>query len=93
MLKHQIKTAYDLRAWHEELQPASLFFSRNNMKFAGDTMANFAVCNASGVHDGQRVELWCLLRRKPVKFGLTGEFYFNKDDFRRMYGVTDVICY
>lgn len=36
-------TAYQLKAKVEENNPESLFFSKKNMKFAGDSMKNYGV--------------------------------------------------
>lgn len=86
-------TAADLKYYHEEAFPNSLFFSRNNMKFAGDTMRNFRVVNAYGMYDGERIELYCLQQRQPVKGVNKGCFYFRKRDFKRLHDVSDVIIF
>lgn len=86
-------TPTQLKQFHEKHDPNSLFFSRNNMKFAGDTMRNFSVCSASGACNGERVELWCLYRRMPVKHDIKNPFYFSKANFKRLHGVTDVIVF
>jgi len=48
------------------------FFSRNNMKFAGDTMRNFGTF----ADDTGRIILY---RRKPVKHGLTGRWVYDPE--------------
>jgi len=81
-------SASQLRAAHEEAHPESLFFSRNNMRFAGDTMANFAVAPdpvTFATYSGETVTCWRLYRRRPVKHGLRGSFYFECDTFRRVH--------
>ena len=80
-------TPAQLRAAHETAHPESLFFSRNNMKFAGDTMGNFAVSSEPvtfATYSGDVVTCWQLRRRRPVKHGLSGSHYFCCDTFRRI---------
>lgn len=79
-------TASQLRAAHESAHPDSFFFTRNNMKFAGDTMANFGVDPAPvtfTTYSGEPVTCWRLYRRRAVKHGLRGAFYFNCETWRR----------
>ena len=81
-------TASQLRAHHEMHHPESLFFSRNNMRFAGDTMANFAVSSEPetfSTHTGELVTCWRLYRKKAVKHGLRDPFYFDCETFRRIH--------
>lgn len=79
-------TPSELRAAHEDAHPESLFFSRANMRFAGDTMGNFAV-DAEPVtfttYSGNTVTCWRLYRKRPVKHGGRGAFYFNCQTWRR----------
>lgn len=79
-------TASQLKYNHELANPDSLFFSRNNMKFAGDTMANFGVRQVKKFVDGEPVELWELRRKTPVKCGMKHSFFFDKD-FNRVRGM------
>lgn len=94
-------TASKLKAAHEAAFPSSRFFSRNNMKFAGDTMANFGVkavkvtttydADDNYVESGIAVEAWELYRRKSVNKGAAGKVaYFAKEDFRELNCVTVV---
>lgn len=83
MLKTEIKTASDLRDFHEEYNPDSHFFNRSTMQFFGDTMKNYGVCkvvvrNSMGVN----VMAWELYRRQPVKHGIKSSTYFNTEDFK-----------
>lgn len=74
-----------LRAEHEAAHPESLFFSRNNMRFAGDTMANYSVARdpvTFTTHSGDSVTCWQLSRRKAVKHGLRSPAYFCIETFR-----------
>jgi hypothetical protein len=77
MLATQIKTASDLRAFVEET--GSLFFSRENMRFSGDTMRNYGVRRVTIA--GR--DLWELFRRSPVKNGLRSSAYFDCKTFKR----------
>lgn len=53
------------------------FFSPSNMGFFGDTFSNYYV------RDGG--DVWVLCRKKPVHGGQTGESYFKKDTFERVF--------
>ena len=57
------------------------FFSRETMRFFGDTMANFGCRRAE--HKGTLC--WELYRKRPVRHGLQGSFYFDQQTFRRVY--------
>ncbi|CAB4222635.1 hypothetical protein UFOVP1655_159 [uncultured Caudovirales phage] len=64
----------------------SYFFNRENMKFFGDSMANFGVrkrviCNNRGVE----VECWELWRKRAVKHGLQSSHYWAVDNFRAVH--------
>jgi len=76
-------TASELKARHEQANPDSLFFSRNNMKFAGDTMANFGV-RKYVTAQGTVSDIHELYRKRPVKMGNKNSFYFDKK-FNRVY--------
>ena len=54
----------------------SHYFSRETMKFFGDTMANYGACDAG--------DCWELFRRKPVKMGLKESAFFDKVTFKRV---------
>ena len=55
----------------------SRFFSPNNLGFFGDTFANYYI------RDGG--DVWVLCRKEPVHGGQTGESYFKKDTFERVF--------
>lgn len=81
-----IKTASQLKTLVEGSNPSSKFFTRNNMKFAGDAMANYGVRSATITNlQGEKVEVWELYRRKPVKYGLQKSAYFNKQTFSQVF--------
>lgn len=80
-------TPSELRARHEDAHPESLFFSRNNMAFAGDTMSNFAVSREPvtfTTYSGEPVTCWELRRKRPVKHGLQSSHYFCCETFRKV---------
>jgi hypothetical protein len=78
MNKHELKRQLDLRG--------SRFFSRENMKFVGDTMRNYHV-SAKPVDvpnkDGDMVACWELRRIHPVKHGFKGSAYFRLDNLEQ----------
>lgn len=81
MLYSQIKTASDLKAFVEN-GPDSLFFTRDTMRFWGDTMRNYgirrvgSIVSSSGKEYADAIELY---RRRPVKGGLQRSAYFVAD--------------
>lgn len=81
-------TASELKYRHEENFPDSLFFSRNNMKFAGDTMANFAVlpdtCEIV-TPSGNIHTCYELIRKRKTSKGFSGTFYFDVETFQRIH--------
>lgn len=66
-------TPSELKRKYENAHPDGLFFSRNNMKFLGDTMSNYGVRDA--------VTHWELYRKRPVKAGVRNSVFFEKDTF------------
>lgn len=87
MLANQIKTASHLRAFVESAGRESHFFSRENMRFAGDTMRNYGVRGPVEIktYSGETVSAWELYRRKPVKCGLRTSAYFDAKTFRQVF--------
>lgn len=73
--------ASELKAKILETNEQPYFFTRETMRFFGDTMRNFGVRKAT--RGG--VPVWELYRKKPVKRGLQGSFYFDQQTFRRVY--------
>jgi hypothetical protein len=57
------------------------FFSRDTMKFFGDTMKNYGVVTSTV----NGVEVWELYRKKPVKHGLRSSAFFDKETFARVF--------
>ena len=88
-------TANELKYHVEQSGQEQYFFTRDTMKFFGDTMRNYGVCsatitsnyNAAGEYaaDGVTVEVWELFRKRPVKHGLMNSAWFAKDTFKRVF--------
>lgn len=69
----------------------SKFFTRSNMRFLGDTMANYGVTeNVIDTWTELNVEVWELYRRKPVKAGIQGSAYFRKTNCEHMHKKREV---
>ena len=73
--------ASELRAKIEATNQEPYFFTRETMRFFGDTMKNFGVRRST--RGG--VPVWELYRKRPVKHGLQGSFYFDQSSFKRIY--------
>lgn len=79
-------TASELKANVEQTESDSFFFTRDTMKFFGDTMRNYGVCsNVVSTHTQSNIAVWELYRKKPVKHGLQESAYFNKTTFDRVF--------
>jgi hypothetical protein len=74
------------------------FFTRDNMKFFGDTMRNYGVRDGGSYishwdetgnnYDEKRetvVEMWELYRKHPVFMGNQASAYFDKKTFKRVF--------
>ena len=94
-------TPSELKYHVEQRDDEAHFFTRKTMSFFGDTMRNFGVCratvkteyDASGNYigaDGELVECWELYRKRAVKHGNSGSFYFACDDYRRVHAEKEV---
>ena len=92
-------TPSDLKYELESRRTESRFFSRENMRFSGDTMRNYGVrktiIRTDYSEDGSymgcstELEVWELFRKKPVKYGLHESAFFACDNFRRVFPSTD----
>ena len=72
------------------------FFTRDTMRFFGDTMKNYGVRDGgtlpyhwddTGNHyseEPRTIEVWELFRKRPVKHGLTDSAYFDKRTFKHI---------
>ena len=89
-------TPSDLKYHIEQANTETHFFSRKTMKFFGDSMRNYGVrsatvktnYDAAGEYvgkDGVSLECWELYRKQPVKCGISGSAYFDKQTFAQVY--------
>lgn len=66
------------------------FFTRNTMRFFGDTMRNYGVRSAVvETLDSKSVDVWELYRRRPVKHGLQSSAYFDKVTLNQVFTKVD----
>lgn len=72
-----MKTASQLRAAVEAAGHEPYFFTRETMRFFGDTMRNYGVRDAGTA--------WELYRRRAVKHGLRSSAYFDKITLERVF--------
>lgn len=77
--------ASELKRKVEANNPESLFFSRNNMKFHGDTMRNYGVREVIIMTQDGEKNVWELYRRNPTAHGLYKSVYWDKDTFQVVY--------
>ena len=60
------------------------FFTRDTMKFFGDTMKNYGVYKSIiTTNNVESLSVYALYRKKPVKHGLDSITYFNAETFER----------
>lgn len=77
-------TPSELKTLTNETEP--YFFTRDTMKFFGDTMKNYGVCSSTvDTYNEKNVDCWVLYRKRPVKHGLHSSAYFNKKTFKRVF--------
>lgn len=88
--------ASELKYHVENARTDAKFFTRENMKFAGDTMRNYGVRSAViqsnydaagnwASAEGEQREVWELYRKRPVKHGLQSSAYFDKATFAQVF--------
>ena len=74
-------TPSELKYHIEQSNQEPHFFTYATMRFFGDTMANFGCRQATRAG----VPVWELYRKRPVRHGLQGSFYFDQSSFKRVY--------
>lgn len=91
MMKDQIKTASQLKAFVEASGNCPYFFDRKTMRFFGDTMRNYGVRGPIEIEtwSSGKVRCWELYRRHAVKHGLQSSTYFNCETFDRVFPKKD----
>ena len=80
----KIKTASDLKYWHEQSVPSSVYFSRDTMKGSGDTMRNYGIRQPVAITtpSGDTVMAYELFRRRPVIGGNQRSAWFDATTFK-----------
>lgn len=72
----------------------SVFFTRDSMRFFGDTMRNYRVVGPVTINTPTEhgVTVWELARKKPVKHKLQSSAYFDVSTFERRHATIEVPC-
>ena len=80
--KYPTLTVAGLRQRIENANTETHYFSRENMRFAGDTMGNYAVSKPQVIttYHGEAA-VYELRRKRPVKHGLQSSAYFDAETF------------
>lgn len=83
-------TPSELKSHVEQSETESYFFTRDSMRFFGDTMKNYGVRAAEVETYGSKiVQCWELYRKRPVKHGNQQSAYFDKETFQRVFPAQD----
>ena len=87
-------TASELKYRVQQSGNEQYFFTRETMKFFGDSMSNYGVRNTyvvsnydsdgNYIEQGIRLQAWELWRKRPVRRGLQSSAYFDPFTFRRI---------
>lgn len=79
-------TSSELKAKVEAAGQDPYFFDHKTMRFFGDRMSNYGVCESViDTYSEEKVPVYELYRRKPVKHGLMSSAYFRKDTLARCF--------
>ena len=89
--------ATQLKELYYQHNPSGHFFDHETMKFFGDTMKNYGVCESvirsqydedGNYHtDGVEIEVYELFRRKPVKHNVFSSAYFGKRNVDQVFKI------
>lgn len=90
MKPHQIKTASDLKAYMEYVDPDNCFFSRSSMRFFGDHMANFAIRHHLSDDGTHLLELY---RRREIHAAHKhlGSYFYRFKPSAKLEGMYEVV--
>jgi len=82
----KIKSPSDLK-WHvEQAGDEPFFFTRETMRFWGDSMKNYGLrSNVTVETRNGPVACFELYRKRPVKHGLDSSAFFNAQTFTRVF--------
>jgi len=85
-MKKHIKTTSDLVHAVTNAGHSPHFFTRETMRFFGDTMANYSVRRPRiiATREGDALA-YELARKKPVRHGLQDSAFFKADTFERVF--------
>lgn len=72
---------YELKRLVEASGDERYFFTRDTMKFFGDTMKNYGV----RISEINGKEVYELYRKNPVKHGLKESAYFEPETFKQVF--------
>lgn len=84
-------TPSELKYQVEQAGHCPHFFTRQTMKFFGDTMRNYG-CRDGGVvvtASGETYDCWEVYRKRAVKHGLAASAWFDKVTFERIHPQTE----
>ena len=85
-------TPAELKARVESGSTDRHFFTRDTMRFFGDTMSNYGVRSKPvevTTPSGDTVTCWALYRKRPVKHGMQKDAYFAVDTFKRVLSASE----
>lgn len=78
-------TPSELKYHVEQAGHDSYFFTRKTMKFFGDTMRNYGVCEATITTRSGQKTVWELYRKRPVLHGMQSSAYFDQTTYARVF--------
>lgn len=78
-------TPSQLKLLYQTHNPNGHFFDRKTLKFFGDTMKNYGVCDGPD-------NTWELYRKRPVKHGVRKSAYFDKVTFKERHDISEETC-
>jgi len=79
-------TPSELKHLVEQGSNAPYFFTRQSMRFFGDTMRNYGVRSTTvKTRRNGDADVWELYRRRAVKHGLKSSAYFDKTTLERVH--------
>lgn len=84
----KIKNASDLKYAVEQAGNSPYFFSRQSMRFFGDSMSNYGFRKAREIQTySGPVLAYELTRKRPVKNGLDSSAFFDAVSFERVFPI------
>lgn len=93
-MKAKIRNASELKHYvQNNASHESYFFTRDTMRFFGDTMKNYGIRQPREIkcHDGTTCNAYELTRRRPVRHGLKDSAFFCAETFNRVHPETSKV--